>query len=230
MNEPYLTGSQFTWTLWGLRAQIALTVPLIVVRIVEAVALQGVGAAIRRGDSPGLGLLTTLDGLTRGLTILNLLAFIVTGACFLIWLHHSVANLKAAGQPITATPGWAVGMWFVPFANLILPLNTMRELADSAQDARRASRVSLWWAAWIIGNLVATVATRSVSGFGDDPLTQATIASGLLVFSGVLSIVAAAQLIALTRFVQQRQDALPPLSPPAQTVKLVQAPLNPDTL
>jgi Domain of unknown function (DUF4328) len=229
VSAPYLTRSQFTWTLWGLRAQIALAVPLTLVRVIEAVGLQGVGAAFNRGESPDLGLLSTLDSVTRGLTYLNLLALLVTGVCFLIWWHHSVANLKAAGQPVSASPEWATAMWFVPFANLVLPLRIMKELAETAQDRRRAHQASLWWAAWIISNVVSLAATNSVRRLGDDPILQTTIAEGLYVFSKIMSVLAAMLLISLMRFVQQRQDAptLPGVTAPAA---LAPEPFQPDTI
>jgi Domain of unknown function (DUF4328) len=209
VREPYPTKSQFSWTLWGLRAQIALAVPLIVLRLSEMVLLPGVGKAIRDGGDPDVGLLTTLDNVIQALTLLNLLALVVSAVAFLIWWHHSVANFRAAGQPISVTPEWATAMWFVPFANLVLPLSVMKELAGAAQDTRRASRTSLWWAAWIIGNVVSYVATNSVRKMGADPILQTTIAEGLYVFSKVMLIVAAVQLMALMRFVQQRNDDLP---------------------
>lgn len=206
-SAPYLTRSQFAVVRWGLWAQIVLAVPLIVVAIVEAVALQGAGAALKAGGLPDLGLLQTLDTLSLVLSRLNILALIVTGVAFLIWWHHSVANVRASGQQLSVTPGWAVGMWFVPLANLWLPFGVMKELAATHLSPGRERQVSLWWAAWVIGNIVSNVATRSVRRLGSDPVTQATIAEGLLVFSYVLTIVAAVQLLALTRFVQGRQDA-----------------------
>ena len=52
-----------------------------------------------------------------------------TVVVWLVWQHHATANLWSRGLPgLRFTPGWVVGWWFVPFANLVLPYLAMREL------------------------------------------------------------------------------------------------------
>ena len=54
------------------------------------------------------------------------------------------------------TPGWTVGRYFVPFANLLMPFQAMRELQNAQpwrgqhvwQAQAPVGDVSSWWGAW----------------------------------------------------------------------------------
>ncbi len=77
---------------------------------------------LRPGEATGFDDLTaTLGGLELGLSILTAMAWFV-------WLHRAVANARSLGVQTEATPGWSVGWWFIPFANLIKPYRILRLL------------------------------------------------------------------------------------------------------
>jgi hypothetical protein len=93
---------------------------------------------------------------------------------WLIWQHQATANLWARGyQGLRTTPGWAVGWWFVPFANYAMPLVAMLELdRRSTPDGttRRAGAVlGWWWAAWLVCSIVPLFGAFSavIGAFGD---------------------------------------------------------------
>jgi heme/copper-type cytochrome/quinol oxidase subunit 2 len=47
---------------------------------------------------------------------------IATIVFFLIWEYRAYKNLSALNaQNLEHSPGWAVGWWFIPFANLVKP-------------------------------------------------------------------------------------------------------------
>ena len=53
----------------------------------------------------------------------------VTAVVFLVWVYRASANAHALGfGDLKFRPGWAVGWWFVPIANLIQAPRTMLEL------------------------------------------------------------------------------------------------------
>ena len=80
------------------------------------------------------------------------------------WIHRAHANLSEAGVTgLTHSAAWAVGSYFVPVANLLVPFQAMRELhnrssgepeefATSSVDA-----VTSWWACHVAAVLVTTV-------------------------------------------------------------------------
>jgi hypothetical protein len=108
-----------------------------------------------QGPVPGLiGAASSLAGLGAGIT-------------WLIWQHHATANLWARGFPgLKITPGWAVGWWFIPFANFVMPYLAVRELdrRSSADGAERRDHgvVGWWWAAYLLATVGLAVAYIAV--------------------------------------------------------------------
>lgn len=48
---------------------------------------------------------------------------------FAVWLYRMNANLRQlSSKPMEFTPGWMIGWYFIPFANLFKPFQGMREL------------------------------------------------------------------------------------------------------
>jgi len=95
---------------------------------------------------------------------LYLSSYLVLAVGFLFWVyrvadHMQVMTVSGEGPP-RFTPGWAVGWWFVPFANLWQPMQVMRELWHRSHPVgSKASCIGaltiIWWLTWIIGNLIS---------------------------------------------------------------------------
>jgi hypothetical protein len=77
-----------------------------------------------------------LSGLT---TLVTLVAVIV--AC--VWQHRAASAARALGLPATHSPGWGVGCWFVPFVNLFMPYQAIRDCLPAGHPGRRL--VLGWW-------------------------------------------------------------------------------------
>lgn len=81
------------------------------------------------------------------------------------WLFSHLARLPERSQPgfsppfLGNTPGWAVGWYFIPIANLWKPYGAMKEivLASSVRDALSASLLPTWWTLWIVSNIADRV-------------------------------------------------------------------------
>jgi hypothetical protein len=111
-----------------------------------------------------------LSPLSLAASLVHLLFAIVMIAAIVLvamWIYRAHANLKEAGlTELEFTPGWAVGWYFIPFANLIKPFQAMRELWNMSlvlndgfgQEAD--SRLKTWWGAWIVGNIVSNLGLR----------------------------------------------------------------------
>jgi len=112
-----------------LAAQIALIVAEILARYIQADILR---------DLQANGLVTqhTLDradGWVSGTAAIDGLAFVATVVVWCVWQHHAQANaVVLSGGGTRFTPGWAVGWWFIPIANLWKPFQTVRELWKSS--------------------------------------------------------------------------------------------------
>lgn len=77
--------------------------------------------------------------------------FVGTAAALLVWLGRARRN-AAAGKHQFAV-GWEIGGWFLPPANLYIPVRVVLDIGwASAPAGRRASvtvPVAVWWAGWL---------------------------------------------------------------------------------
>lgn len=137
-------------------------------------------------------------------------AYIGTVIVFLMWLFRATANLRNWGVPMRTSPGWAVGWWFIPIANLFKPFQAVREVHDeSAQisepdEPRSAAALGWWWAGWIVCNLAGQASMR-MSMRGDPAILAA--ARWIDVVSTVAAILAAVLLIGIIRRITGWQEA-----------------------
>jgi hypothetical protein len=63
------------------------------------------------------------------------------------------------------TPGWAVGWWFVPFANLVKPFQTVRELWKASDPgapdwwgSETLPVIGWWWGGYVVFNILDGIA------------------------------------------------------------------------
>jgi len=86
------------------------------------------------------------------------LASVVLVGC---WIYRANANAHALSSGMTIRPGWAVGWFFVPFANLVMPYQAMKETWRESHEAAglleeaQSPIVGWWWGLWIAGNVLA---------------------------------------------------------------------------
>lgn len=94
----------------------------------------------------------------------GLLLLVTTAVAWCAWQFHGQTNLvKRHVSGLRNSPGWAVGWWFVPIANLWKPFQAMSELARASDDpdrwraVRRPWTLIAWWLAWIGGTSITRV-------------------------------------------------------------------------
>ncbi len=129
-------------------------------------------------------------------------------AIFCWWLYQAASATRTLGAEGTEfTPGWTVGWFFVPIANVFMPYRAVKELYQAsapADDPERwkASRVplvlTLWWSCWI-GSLV--LSRLFVFAGNDSPLTFWSSVLALLVRG-----VAALAVVAVVQGIQYRLE------------------------
>lgn len=90
------------------------------------------------------------------LLIVQFLLFIVAALVALRWIYLANANARARGaQDMMVSPGWAVGWFFVPLMNLVMPYMMMRELWKASarpgdwQMEPAPPVILLWWILWV---------------------------------------------------------------------------------
>ena len=80
---------------------------------------------------------------------------IATIVCWLMWQHRVTSNIWARGMRIGTSPGWAVGWWFVPVANLFMPAIAVQNVYRASTGGRKHTGwiVAGWWLAWMAPTL-----------------------------------------------------------------------------
>jgi hypothetical protein len=139
------------------------------------------------------------------------LVFVVSVIVVAMWLHRAHANLRDAGlDGLEFSPGWAVGWYFIPFANLFMPFQAMRELWNSSHGqadvfgGEAPSEVKVWWGTWIVGNILSNVGTRILM-MGEGGPGSVTVGNAIGAAGTALVIIAGVLLVRLIQGVTQAQ-------------------------
>lgn len=93
--------------------------------------------------------------------------WIVNVISFGIWIVRAHKNLRAFGiTDATYTPGWALGWFFVPIANLVQPFQAMKELWQASHVGAEWSKssstkiVNSWWCLWLLSSVYGALIGR----------------------------------------------------------------------
>jgi len=155
VDAPYRTLQSITkWLRWILialsLAQAANIVGLVLqYRLLAAVQMGSFGAdlahAARSND--------LRQQVIAVFSVVLLLAMIIV---FFRWVYRSMANVRGLGAVGVETPARAVGGFFIPIANVILPYISMSQIwrgsenAHSLASGRTSALVGLWWVLWLV--------------------------------------------------------------------------------
>src|SRR3954463_16165575 len=140
--------------------------------------------------TPALGFALPTYG---GLDPFEMVTLLATIACWIVvgrWIYRARANAHALSHDMTISPGWAVGWYFVPIANLFKPYQAMREIWYASSFGGEDGPVGLlplWWALWLAGSVLGRL--------GSGPGAEAGEASWLDVAGAAVDVVLAAVLI-----------------------------------
>lgn len=92
---------------------------------------------------------------------------LITVIIFAMWIYRAAANVVAARVPgFSYTPGWAVGWYFIPIANLFKPFSAMRQIWNASHGERdrqlnhTSGLLALWWGCWILSSIGTLIPFR----------------------------------------------------------------------
>jgi hypothetical protein len=143
-------------------------------------------------------------------------ARVVTIIVFLAWVFRAHKNLYALKvRGLEFTPGWAVGLWFIPFVNFVKPFQVMREIWHGSdpenEDNNKHTRslketpeiLGFWW-----GVLLASIFTGYIANVmaGSETREENTFYPAALVLSTLLRFGALMLIILIVREITGRQE------------------------
>ena len=153
-----------------------------------------------------LGLLTLVLG------VVQFVVYITTVVVFLMWLYRVHENLAAFGVPrnqMQYSSAWAVGSFFVPFANLIIPFRAIKEVwqksipnyATMFSALNPPSYFAAWWGLWICANIAENIHLR----LSWREAASSDVIEVIAAVAGVLGIAAALLCVKVVREIQRQQ-------------------------
>jgi hypothetical protein len=159
------------------------------------------------------------DSLVVAAAVLVSLLTVSIAVVFIIWMWRAAKNNEALGRARPRlSAGWAIGGWFIPLANFVLPVLIMQDLwrgSDSSvprgdpnwRQARGSTLVGLWW-----GTLLASVIARVAAGSNSDEageyssLTEYRTVNTLLMLGALLAIPAGVLALTVVRGLADRHE------------------------
>ena len=210
-NDIYRPTKTLSFIVMGLFGTLVLCAVFKILFSVMMIALPDVQMDLDKGEQLHIGL--ALIGLVA---ILEILLRVATIVFFLIWEYRAFNNLSALqARNLEFSPGWAVGWWFIPFANLVKPFQVIRELwneSDSDFDEETGflstspgtpEIVGFWWAAFLLFSISARIVDKLVDSNSGDPSAAFPV---VLIVASLLQIAAAGLALVIVKNITQRQE------------------------
>ena len=140
----------------------------------------------------------------------QLLAQLCAAVLWAVWFNRSNKNARALGAEAMEFGPNAWGWFIAPVVNLWKPYQSIGELwrcSDPRSADRRTppSLFGLWWATWIVGNVLSQLSWRMVRNDGDD--VGALIISSWVAIGSNLTLLVAGVAAALVVTAVQRRVA-----------------------
>lgn len=142
------------WSIWGF---VGLAVASTLGEIAEGLGM------IDAETTTDMVALLVLAGVYLTFSVVYIFSVVFIGR----WIHRGHANLATADlYGLRYSPGWAVGWFFIPFANLFKPFGAMRELwnasfrSTESYSSGSPANLKLWWACFLIGNILGNISFR----------------------------------------------------------------------
>jgi eukaryotic-like serine/threonine-protein kinase len=161
--------------------------------------------------------LISLADLMQIIAIVQLVTYLIGAAIFLAWFYRAYGNLRVLGVPSPRHgKGWAIGSWFIPIANLLIPKQLANDVwragdlglrpGDPAWQATPVSSVlHWWWAFWLLGNVANAMAGNVLADAETLGAFQAAVRVDTI--SQVLGLLSAFAAMAVIKRSTSRQEA-----------------------
>jgi hypothetical protein len=160
-------------------------------------------------------------------TVIWVLAALATAVVFIIWQHRHAKNAETLGHSRGLGPGWAIGGWFIPCANFVLPPVQLYQSSQASDPAHTPGTVRpgrgdplviMWGIALAAGNLVGGTSRQvlypeaydlAANGLEDGMSADRTSSVGFFILAAA-AVLGIAMVRSLTRKQSARIDALGP--------------------
>jgi hypothetical protein len=170
------------------------------------------------------------DDVRGAVALFGLLFIVVAGVSIavivltIIWQWRLAKNHERLGRPgTTLRAGWAIGGWFIPLANYVLPMIVFVDIWKGSDPGLgpddpewKRSRVSpvliAWWTCWVVGSII-NVAFRNDTTGSVDTLAEAVDSfdralRGVAVSYAVLTAAAILYVVVVGQLTRRQEQAM----------------------
>ncbi len=128
-----------------------------------------------------------LNGMSTYSAFANLgsVGLLVVGILFFIWFHRAAQLASKLGLPARRSPGWAVGGFFVPIANLWFPYQSALDLFPPGHPGRAS--VKRWWTLWIALSF-SEIPVMAVGWFSEAGAIFVAVLAGVIAIGAAMSL------------------------------------------
>jgi|EndMetStandDraft_9_1072997.scaffolds.fasta_scaffold103398_1 hypothetical protein len=152
------------------------------------------------------------DSRQGAIGIAQMVLYLAQAIAILGWIRLANKSARALGaRDMEFTPGWAIGWYFIPVANLWKPYQAMSEIwraSSGSPDWKSAETSGIlqgWWAAWLVANALGRVSFRlSMKAQALPELKNASIATAA---ADIASIVLSLLFLEVVKEIYRRQSA-----------------------
>jgi hypothetical protein len=153
------------WSRFAI-ASLAVSMATSVVFIASLFSRLDVIARINDVDNPATAdQADASDRFVLAAGVAWLVVYVVAAIAFIGWQFVCARQVSRVRPDLLRNkPGWAIGGWFIPFANLVFPprvMNDIRRLGDVAGLPERRALVGWWWGVFLVANFGAVAVTES---------------------------------------------------------------------
>lgn len=175
----------------------------------------GVAQSILDGDDVSAAAADSADLVVAVAAIADVGVTIAIAVVFIVWFWRVIKNSQLLDRAAAPMAGWAIGSWFIPLANLVLPgyfLNKVDRVSGDDDGHRRTKLLIIGWAVAYGAAIYLSRVIWRVEPIGLDELVVADRRDlGLQ----LVYVVAAVLAILLVRSMTDRQHRALGLVPPA---------------
>jgi hypothetical protein len=194
---------------------------LIAVLALNAVALLGRASLLDdmlAGRMPEAGAVDAADNFVLATVVPYFLLFVAIVVVFIVWQFRHARNARLLGSRRKLGPGWAIGGWFIPLANTVLPAMQMFGASKHSDndgvgiryEGGRGAPIVVWWAiVFAIAGVVESAALGMAPDenvYGDLYVSDLAASDRLEAASDLVFIVAAVLAIVMVRTLTARQE------------------------
>lgn len=155
------------WTKWSLYAQVFISIVALISNILEYQLFSDFQNGVYTSHELAFAAAQSSDARQGVVGMVQFFILLISGILILKWIYRANYNARQLGaSEMMFTPGWSIGWYFIPIANLWKPYQAMKEIWRASYNPQSwrsqtvPSLLAWWWSFWIVSNILANASFR----------------------------------------------------------------------